>query len=223
MKNKLKRWSAVMDSFVTSLRKKYRERLLSYEEQWPPVRGERLINLQLVEADKAEGFGRGSTLSDKVKHTPILRCNLFNNGTCIKPGRKVIVEGHAGIGKTTLCTLLAEEWSNGIILEQFDCVLLLPLRERSVSTATTLPQLFKLFHSSERIRTSVIAELEEREGEGVLIIADGWDELDQENPSKDSFLYCHLFGNLLPFLSVLLTSRPSTSAPLHKFFLLADW
>ena len=62
-----------MDSFVISLRKKYRERLLSGEEQWPPIRGERLINLQLVEADKAEGFGGGSILSDKAKHTPILQ------------------------------------------------------------------------------------------------------------------------------------------------------
>ena len=129
--------------------------------------------------------------------------------------RKLIVEGNAGIGKTTLCTMLTEEWANGEILTQFDCVLLLPLRERSVSTATTLPQLFKLLHSSERIRTSVIEELEEREGEGVLIIADGWDELDDENRSDDSFLHNLLFGNTLPFASVLLTSRPSASSPLH--------
>ena len=107
------------------------------------------------------------------------------------------------------CTMLTEEWASGKILTQFDCVLLLPLRERSVSTATTLPQLFKLLHSSERIRTSVVEELEESEGEGVLIIADGWDELDQENRSDSSFLYTFLFGNILPFLSVLLTSRPS--------------
>ena len=130
--------------------------------------------------------------------------------------RKLIVEGNAGIGKTTLCTMLTEEWAKGKIFTQFDCVLLLPLRERSVSTATTLPQLFKLFHSSERIRTSVMEELEEREGEGVLIIADGWDELDQENRSDSSFLYTFLFGNILPFLSVLLTSRPFASAALHN-------
>ena len=127
--------------------------------------------------------------------------------------RKLIVEGNAGIGKTTLCTMLTEEWDNGKIFTQFDCVLLLPLRERSVSTATTLPQLFKLLHSSERIRTSVIEELEEREGEGVLIIADGWDELDQENRSDSSFLYTFLFRNIFP---ISLTSRPSASAPLHN-------
>ncbi len=49
----------------------------------------------------------------------------------------------------------------------------------------------------------------------MLIIADGWDELSRANRSKVSFLYNLLFGRLLPSASVLLTSRPSASAPLH--------
>ena len=209
-----------MDKFVISIKRKYMERRLQNEKQWPPVRGDRLIKLQLVEADKTEGFRAGlpqhGVPDDKVKRTPILHGDLFKVEEGKKPVRKLIVEGNAGIGKTTLCTMLTEEWANGETLTQFDCVLLLPLRERSVSTATTLPQLFKLLHSSERIRTSVIEELEEREGEGVLIIADGWDELDSENRTDDSFLYSLLFGNILPFVSVLLTSRPFASALLHN-------
>ena len=205
-----------MDKFVTSIKRKYIKRLIQHEKQWPPVRGDRLIKLQLVEADKTEGFRAGlpqhRAPDDKVKHTPILYGDLFKVEEGKKSVRKLIVEG---IGKTTLCTILTEEWATGEILTQFDCVLLLPLRERSVSTATTLSQLFKLLHSSERICTSVIEELKEREGEGVLIIADGWDELGSENRSNDSFLHSLLFGNILPFACVLLTSRPSSSAPLH--------
>ena len=209
-----------MDKFVTSIKKKYRERLLLREEQWPSVSVNKLINLQLIEAEKKEGFRAGlpqhGAPDDKVKCTPILHGDLFKVEAGKKPVRKLIVEGNAGIGKTTLCTMLTEEWANGEILTQFDCVLLIPLRERSVSTATTLPQLFKLLHSSERIRTSVIEELEEREGEGVLIIADGWDELDEDNRSENSFLHNLLFGNILSFACVLLTSRPSSSAGLHN-------
>ena len=208
-----------MDKFVRSIKRKYRERRLQRETQWPPVSVEKLVNLQLVEAEKKEGFRAGlpqhGDHDDKVKHTPVLHGDLFKVEEGKKPVRKLIVEGNAGIGKTTLCTMLTEEWANGKILEQFDCVLLLPLRERLVSTATTLPQLFKLLHSSESVVTAVMEELEEREGEGVLIIADGWDELDQKNQSNDSFLYRLLFGDLLPFASSLLTSRPSASAPLH--------
>ncbi|XP_064400734.1 protein NLRC3-like isoform X2 [Halichondria panicea] len=209
-----------MDRFIASIRRKYKERLLNREEQWPPVRGDRLINLQLVEGAKEEGFRAGlpqhGASDDKVKRTPILLYNLFKVEEGKKPVRKLIVEGNAGIGKTTLCTMLAEGWAEGKILTQFDCVLLLPLRENRVSSATNLTELFKLFHSSERIRTTVIEELEEREGEGVLIIADGWDELSEENHSKMSFLYDFLFGDVLTFASVLLTSRPSASAPLHN-------
>ena len=209
-----------MDRFSASIRKKYQERLLTCEEQWPPVSVEKLVNLQLVETDKKEGFRAGlpqhGAPDDKVKRTPILHGDLFKVKEGKKPLRKLIVEGNAGIGKTTLCTMLTEEWANGKIFTQFDCVLLLPLRERSVSTATTLPQLFKLLHSSKKIRTSVIEELEEREGEGVLIIADGWDELDQESCSKSSFLHKFLFGNMFRFLSVLLTSRPSASVLFHN-------
>ena len=208
-----------MEKFVASLHKKYKERLLNCAKQWPPVSVEKLVNLQLVEARKKEGFRAGlpqhGAHNDKVKCTPILHGDLFKVEKGKKPVRKLIVEGNAGNGKTTLCTMLTEEWAKGKIFTQFDCVLLLPLRERSVSTATTLPRLFKVLHSSERIRTSVIEELEEREGEGVLIIADGWDELDHENRSDSSFLYTLLFGNIFPFLSILLTSRPSASADLH--------
>ena len=188
-----------MDKFVASIRKKYQERLFTCEEQWPPVSAEKLVNLQLVETNKKEGFRAGlpqhGTPDVKVKRTPILHGDLFKAEEGKKPVRKLIVEGNAGIGKTTLCTMLTEE---------------------SVSTATTLPQLFKLLHSSKRIRTSVIEELEEREGEGVLIIADGWDELDQESCSKSSFLHKFLFGNMFRFLSVLLTSRPSASVLFHN-------
>ncbi len=120
-----------------------------------------------------------------------------------------------GIGKTTLCTMLAEGWAESKILTQFDCVLLLPLREKRVSSATSLSELFKLLHPSERIRTQVVQELEDKEGEGVLIIADGWDELNEDAQAKDSFLYELLFGHCLSKVSVLVTSRPSASAPFH--------
>ena len=208
-----------MDKFVSSLKKKYIERLLHSEDQWPPVSVDKLVNLELVEVEKKLGFRAGiaqHSAHSKSKRTPILHSDLFTVEVNKKPVRKIIIEGNAGIGKTTLCTLLTEEWANGKILKQFDCVLLLPLREKSVSTATSFPQILQLFHSSERICKSVIEELEEREGEGILIIADGWDELNLANRCKDSFLYNLLFGTYFTFACVLLSSRPSASASLHN-------
>ena len=57
--------------------------------------------------------------------------------------------------------------------------------------------------------------LEEEEGEKVLIVADGWDELGESERQEDSFLHQLLF-EIFPLMSVVLTSRPYASAPLHK-------
>ena len=199
--------------FVESIKKKYMDRLLVREQQWPPARGEKLINLQLVQTDKNDGF---SGTTEGIERSPIAYHKLFSEKMGKKPVKKVLVEGHAGIGKTTLSLMLSEEWAQGNILKQFDLVLLLPLRERKVSCAESLPDLLKLLHSSKVIRTSVTRELEESEGERVLIIADGWDELEETKRSKDSFLYDLLFGVVVPFASVLVTSRPSASSSLRK-------
>ncbi len=43
----------------------------------------------------------------------------------------------------------------------------------------------------------------------------GTSSVKKKNRSERSFLYNLLFGGILPFASVLLTSRPSASAPLH--------
>ena len=123
-----------INEFVTSLKESYRETQLICEEQWPPVRGDRLINLQLVETDKVEGFsGEG-----KTKYTPILRNDLFKVEQGKKPVRKLIVEGNAGMGKTTLCTMLVEEWAEDKIFPELSCVLLLPLRDSTIITASCL-------------------------------------------------------------------------------------
>lgn len=199
--------------FTESIKKKYVERRLIREERWPPVRGNKLIDVQLVQMDKSDGFSGGKGNS---KRTPIHYRDLFKVEKGKKPVSKVLIEGHAGIGKTTLAIMLSEEWAMGKILQQFGCVLLLPLQEKKIVSATSLLELLKLLHNSERIRTSVVEELEENEGEGFLIIADGWDELEEAQRSEDSFLYDLFFGEILPFASVLLTSRPSASASLHK-------
>ena len=209
-----------MSEFVESLRETYRERQLLTEEQWPPVRGNKLINLQLVEADKTEGFRGGlpqhGAGGEKIKRTPILYDNLFNVEEGKKPVRKVLVEGNGGMGKTTLCTMLSEGWAEDKMLKQFNYVILLPLREGLVSSAESLPDLLALLHSDESVITSVVQQLKKTRGKGALIIADGWDELEEAKRSKQSFLYKLLFGRVLPSASVLLTSRPSASAPLHS-------
>jgi 5S rRNA maturation endonuclease (ribonuclease M5) len=151
-----------------------------------------------------------------VKRTPLDYGDLFNVESGKRPVRKVLVEGGAGIGKTTLCIAISEDWANEKLFQQFKLLLLLPLRHRKVSSAQSLSELLKLLHSSKNVCESVVNYLEEEQGENVLIIADGWDELDESQQQEDSFLYELLLVEL-PFASVLITSRPSASDPLRKY------
>ena len=141
--------------------------------------------------------------------------DIFKVDSGMKQIRKILVVGDAGMGKTTLCTSISEDWANEKILQQFDLLLLLSLRHKKVASASTLSELLKLLHASQNICQLVADSLEENEGRGVLIIADGWDELGERQRLEESFIYELFFGEHLPFLSLILTSRPTASASLQ--------
>ena len=203
--------------FISSMKEKYRERRINHEEQWPPCHSDKLVRLELVEREKGEGYSANTQRGredEGIKRTPLAYGDLFKVESGKRRVRKVLVEGDAGIGKTTLCIAVTEDWANGKLFQQFELVLLLPLRMKAVATAGSLPELLQLLHPSPRLCDSVARYLEDEEGKSVLIIADGWDELGKSQRQEGSFLYRFLFGYRL--MSVVVTSRPSASAPLRK-------
>ena len=215
-----------MDIFAASIKEKYQERLINREKQWPPCHSNKLVRLELVEREKGEDFftkGRRRGIQNEknrndegVKRTPLAYGDLFKVESGKRPVRKVLVEGGAGIGKTTLCIAVSEDWANGKLFQQFELVLLLPLRMKAVAAVGSIPDILKLLHSSKTLCSSIADSLEEMEGRKVLIIADGWDELAESGRLEGSFLCQLVLGEVLPFVSVVLTSRPSASAPLHQ-------
>ena len=224
-----------MDKFTKSIKKKYLERRINRDvEQWPPCHSNKLIKLELLEQAKGKGYsssslqdvendmeGRHTPMAYSVEdgmeegHTLMAYSDLFKVDSGQTPVRKVLVEGDAGIGKTTLCTAASEDWAKGKLFQQFELVLLLPLRYKEIASAGSLSELLTLLHPSASIRDSVVSYLEDEEGEKVLIIADGWDELGESEQREDSFLFS-LFFKQFPFLSVILTSRPSASVLFHR-------
>ena len=205
-----------MDKFPLSMKEKYKGRLINRENQWLTLRSNKLVRLQLVQKKKGEGCFTQRGREDKTdKRTPLAYGDLYKGESGKERVRKVLVEGDAGIGKTTLSISLSEDWACGELFQEFELLLLLSLRQKEVASAGSLRELLKLFHSSPRVCESVASYLEDEEAKKVLIIADGWDELSESERREGSFLYQLLF-KLFPFMSVVVTSRPSASAPLHN-------
>ena len=147
-----------MEVFVTSIKEKYQERLINREKQWPPCHSNKLVRLELVEREKGEGYSANQQRGreDKaVKRTPLAYGDLFKVESGRRSVRKVLVEGDAGIGKTTLCISVSEDWANEKLFQQFELLLFLPLRHKKVASAGSLPELLKLLHSNQSICTAV--------------------------------------------------------------------
>ena len=205
-----------MEEIATSIREDMKKITKRKDKQWPLCSNTRLINLQLVKTEGEEGFGAQLQKNQKKKkHTPISCADIFTSeeGTQVN---RVIVEGNAGLGKTTFSTILNRGWAEFKMLDNFECTFLLPLRNKKVYSAKNLKELMKLFHISDDVCTAAVREMKKTQGKKVLFIADGWDELDVQNRSEESFLYDLLINEtILPFASVLITSRPSASSSFH--------
>ena len=230
--------SAAVEKFVVRIKSTYIERRLNRERQWPPCKSEKLVRLELVEGEQKQGYSVGQTRGEDneastskwrqgysagqmtgeydkiVKRSPLAYSDTLKAKDGRRRVRKVLVEGDAGIGKTTLCTALSEDWANEKLFQEFEILLLLHLRQSQIALAGSLLALLKLLHSSSEICELVAKYIEEQEGK-VLIVADGWDELSTEDRSEGSFLYELLFGERYS-ISVVVTSRPSASVPFHE-------
>ena len=124
---------------------------------------------------------------------------------------RVVIDGPPGIGKTTLCRKLLNMWSNGTLVhQQYDLVLYCPLRNSKIARATTLADLFV----RQRYEVPMATEwFEKRNGKGLLIIFDGWDEL-SEQLRQSSLPASIIRKEKLDQCSVIVTSRSYASSSL---------
>ena len=124
--------------------------------------------------------------------------------------RCVLVEGAPGIGKSTLAWEVCHKWEELESVKQYELVVLVCLREKKAQEARCLEDLLPCDATTDN--KELLDAI--REGHGVLIVCDGFDELPREQRQKGSVYIDLIKGRLLPEANIIVTSRPSVSAEL---------
>ena len=147
--------------------------------------------------------------STRVEYCEILK---LDNGT--DAGKRIIISGVPGSGKTTLVRQLCKDLVLGNLPSDYTLVVLVELRELILllkdQEEAQLHHFLKKFKHKVDI-SQVCQELERSDGKGMLLVLDGFDELDARMKS------CQLLrdllsieSNYLPECDILVTSRPVT-------------
>ena len=124
----------------------------------------------------------------------------------------MLVEGAPGVGKSTFAWEACRKWAEGEILEDFELVILIKLRDDSIRKATCLGDLIQ-YPRDPTIRQAVIDEITKSGGKGVLILLEGYDELPASLRDKASLVRQVINGDQFDAGTVLVTSRHWASQP----------
>ena len=204
----------------TYLRSFYRlsSQLSGDDTDWLPTLELDYVNLQLVQQDKIPSFqhqqsiaelSRRGQISAALKQSKQLAIQDMTNYS--SPKKVIIIEGAPGIGKTTLAYKLCRDWANKTLLTEFWLVLYIPLRVPFIRVAESADDLFQYF--GEHCSEADIHLIKQGQGRGVLLILDGWDELQMSCRLPNSFFPRFINGKFLPESSIIITSRPGAVAP----------
>ena len=196
------------------LRSLYSRRSSHTKEEWPPTFDVEYINLVLVQQHRLPAPKRQAketisfTIKGHIHQVGGSRLNLEDIVSYEANRKVIVVTGAPGVGKTTLALKLSREWALDNFLTEFWMLLYIPLREPIVRLAESLEDLLKYYGKS--CNESDIEKIKQKQGNGVLLILDGWDELRQSCRDDDQFFPQLIRGEVprLTECSVMVTSRP---------------
>ena len=193
--------------------------------QFTQHRPKQIVNLVLIdrvddEVDKLQQErllyqlqGNIDQIQQKKKPLTKDQIGILASGDTV---RRVLIEGAPGIGKTTLLWQLCHQWGIGNLLHLWELVILVQLRDETIRTAQCLYDL--LYHPRKNVREAICKQIEESEGENVLLIFDGYDELTADYQHTDSIFLKILLKSTLRKATVMVSSRPLATKTLPNQF-----
>ncbi|KAF9436408.1 hypothetical protein BGZ76_004042 [Entomortierella beljakovae] len=125
--------------------------------------------------------------------------------------KKILIQGRAGIGKTTFCKKLVHQFISGKWHDRFEAVIWIPLRQLKKLKSRNLVDLIKekyFTYHSDHDKLNLTHKLNEAIEHGkVLFILDGLDEIIHD--ARTDTIMRLFVKHLLQQTHVIITSRPS--------------
>ena len=186
-------------------------------DKLPQIRVKKYIKLALIGKDditpeEADEFTqstiRGNIHDITRKKQPI----TFEQIAQLEDGSEpkcILIEGAPGIGKSTFSWKLCRMWGKGKILQEYQLLVMLRLRDNRVRRATDILHLFR--HPDMGAQEVAAKEIVRRRGKGLLLLLEGFDELPTDLRTEHSLFMRLITGLELPEATVMITSRPSAS------------
>ena len=125
--------------------------------------------------------------------------------------KTILVEGGPGMGKSTLAIKLCKCWADNALLENYDAVILLLLRDPEVQKAESISDLLQI--PNEELRDKVYKEIIKTKGERICFILEGYDELPLDLREKPVFAK---LMDKLPKCTLVYTFRPEACRKLYN-------
>ncbi|XP_072182211.1 uncharacterized protein [Diadema setosum] len=142
------------------------------------------------------------------RQKPIKYEDLLTNDETGHLSKRLLIQGEGGVGKTTLCSKIAWDWSQGRILNDLDMVIVVPLRD--VKNDISIGGIVKKYlNDSNEATTKQIDNYISKHQDKCLLVFDGFDEFDGELKDKNSSEVIRIL-NVEQYKSckVIVTTRP---------------
>ncbi len=201
--------------YARFLKALYHTCLIATVLSWPPTPSKEYIQLAVIKQNrKINEKYIGHTLKGNIQEILEDRELITTDKILDKQEPLfVIIEGAPGMGKSTLAWELCRKWEKFPHMKKYSLVILLRLRETGVQKRICLSEIFPRNHIDT---ITLLRDIHQCLGEGVLFVLDGFDELPLTLQQNGFFI--DLMNKIIfPKCSIVVTTRSSASATLLTY------
>ena len=130
----------------------------------------------------------------------------------------ILIEGAPGIGKSTLLKEMAYRWGKQNLLQTYELVLLVCLRDPSLKQVESVDDLLQLFYKRDKNATEIVSAcaeyLSKNGGRTLVLLLDGYDEYPKDL-RKCGLIADIIKRQVLPLCRLVVSSCSHTSAHFH--------